>query len=148
MDPTNWEWADDPAYQNLVRSPVLSSVPGTALYDVDCQTLDKNIDETSNKACRIRNGDPEVGVPFAPDAGTANRRIIYVAMLNCKALGITGNTPDIYVSPSAGEFAKFFLTEHAYPAPDVDFYAEYLGKVEEEDELRQIRNYNPIQLYE
>lgn len=137
--PANWQWEDQPA--TLTNNPLLTTVGGTTIQSADC----KNVNPTK-QACRIRSGDPSYTTPSAPPPGTPKRRIIYVAMLNCQEYGITGSTPNLYIAPPVGRFAKFFLTEHAYPPPAVDFYAEYLGEVQGE-ELQQLIH-TQIQLYE
>jgi hypothetical protein len=103
-----------------------------------------------HKDCKLLNGDPQV-VPSSPiTVSQPSRRVLYVAMLKCNELGITGTTKDINVLEH-GQFVKFFLTEHILPpaggAEDkVDIYAEYLGPVN--DKERQELVHTVIQLYE
>ena len=139
-DPNNWEWTEQPYDINGLNAnpPSISDDLLGGLTEDPC---------LNDEGCRIYYGDPEISMPAANDAGLPNRRIIYIAMLKCQELGITGSTPNIFVDPETTKFAKFFLTEHAYNPPGVDFYAEYLGEVVE-DERQQIVVKNQVVLYE
>ncbi|MCW8917682.1 MAG: Tad domain-containing protein [Gammaproteobacteria bacterium] len=142
-DDEGWEW--DSGYTTAAGyNPQLTTPQGVTLNEKDCD-LD-SVDPTK-KECRIHEGDP-TGQSFnlSSNIGTPGRRIIFVAMLPCDALNITGNTPGINVLEDGGKFAKFFLTEHASPPPSVDFFAEYLG--EASDRERQDLIHTVIQLYE
>jgi len=137
-------WESDDTYKTLVRDPLFTPPSGVTIGDADC---DGALKDPTKDDCRIFHGDP-VGQSFNKSSkiGAPNRRIIFVAMLPCVEMGITGNTPDIDVLYEGGKFAKFFLTEHAPPPPSVDFYAEYLG--EGTNKERQNLIHTVIQLYE
>ncbi len=139
-DPNNWQWTEQQFDINGINAhpPSISNELLGGLTESPCLNDEK---------CRIYYGDPETSMPAANDAGQPNRRIIYIAMLKCEELGITGNTPNIFVDPDTAKFAKFFLTEHAYPPPASDFYAEYIGEVVGE-ERQQIVVRNQVVLYE
>lgn len=141
-DPNIWEWTQEPL--TITHVPVFDNSPTTFLGDDPIEDACSNDDN-----CRIFNGDPEQSMDdlYVPDPGLPSRRIIYVAMLNCLELGITGNTDDIPI-PGSGPFVKFFLTEHiASPNLSTDIFAEYLGEVENEERTQRIIK-NQIQLYE
>ena len=138
---TKWDWM-------LETPPSTTRIPSLtgSVYDSDCFTPSTN---PAQQPCRIHDGDPETTqMDTSAPVGLPKRRIIYVTMLNCQALGITGNTPNIYIGPGTGEFAKFLLTEHvSSPQAGVDIYAEFIGIVDENDELDYLLRYQ-IQLYE
>ena len=141
-DPNIWQWTQEPL--TITHTPVLDDSSTTYLGSKLIEDACSNDDN-----CRIFNGDPEQSMDdlYVPDPGLPSRRIIYVTMLNCLELGITGNTDDIPV-PGSGPFVKFFLTEHvASPNLKTDIYAEYLGEVNNEERTQRIIK-NQIQLYE
>ncbi len=143
-DPNIWQWTQKPL--SITHVPELEDNPVPPTY------LANNLIEdacSNDDNCRIFNGDPEQSMDdlYVPDPGLPSRRIIYVAMLNCLDLGITGNTENIPV-PRSGPFVKFFLTEHvAPPNLKTDIYAEYLGPVSNEERTQRIIKHQ-IQLYE
>jgi hypothetical protein len=143
-DPEIWQWAQEPL--SITHEPWLKDKSISTTY------LANNLIEDpcyNDDDCRIFRGDPEQSMNdlYVPDPGLPRRRIIYVAMLNCLELGITGNTDDIPV-PGSGPFVKFFLTEHiGSPNLKTDIYAEYLGEVSNEERTQRIIK-NQIQLYE
>jgi len=79
---------------------------------------------------------------YPPARSVAERRLVAVAVINCLAHNISGNTTFPLVPPEG--FAKLFLTESVANPPDVMVLAEYVSWTEGSD-----TNYHiDIQLYE
>lgn len=74
-------------------------------------------------------GGPAVGEKGSPQcysggsSATYDRRVLYVAVVNCSNLGINGNSGDLGAPVGYG---KFFLTE---PVSGGDYYSELIGLV-------------------
>lgn len=79
-------------------------------------------DETTPSSATGENGRPmEYGGAMPPDP---NRRVIYVAVVNCIADGpLNGNSEDVPVLV----YAKMFLTHPAESGSDQEIYAEIMG---------------------
>lgn len=136
-------WDRDETPPTRIES--LPAINPALVLDADEQQCGNN---SLHKDCKLLSGDPQT--VDTVEEGLPSRRILYVAMLRCNELGITGTTKDINVLEH-GQFVKFFLTEHVLPpgggAEDkVDIYAEYLGPVN--DRERQELVHTVIQLYE
>ena len=72
-----------------------------------------------------------------------DRRVLFVAVLSCDALGVKPNEVFPVTEPNDG-FAKLFLTERVGDPPNTDFYVEFMGWAQESD-----ANYHVVvQLYE
>lgn len=129
-------------YLSEIGSGVLPSF--TTSYVQDCQDVYESFPNNTNKLKDCRNLK---GAPKTSHVGDENRRVLYVASLNCKSQNIKGNVNKIYVPPPPAGWKRFFLTEHVEPPPSgdkVSYYAEYLGPVSESD-----GNFDVIiQLYE
>lgn len=88
----------------------------------------------------IANGYIPVEPGHAP--GTADRRVMFVAVLSCDALGVSPSKIVTISEPDG--FAKLFITERVEDPPDANILVEYMGWAEERDE-----NFHAvIQLYE
>ncbi len=92
----------------------------------------------------------EDGVPGVEPAvdgdsagGVANRRRIYVAVLSCQALGLSGGKTTAVISDPDG-FAEIFIIRPAEGPPNGKMWGEYIGWGEESDGNFHI----DIQLYE
>jgi Flp pilus assembly protein TadG len=71
------------------------------------------------------NGDGEVVGPACQEKGDENRRVIYVALIDCASVGLKGGrNTGVYVKA----FAKFFLIEPV--GANQAIYGEFLGLVE------------------
>lgn len=72
-----------------------------------------------------------------------DRRVLFVAVLSCDALGVQPNQVFPVVEPNDG-FAKLFLTERVGEPPNTNFFVEFMGWAQEDD-----ANYHVVvQLYE
>ncbi len=136
-----WELSDG----GILHRPQLGNVPDLALDQRDCDEVIQGGQEPGSKYCWLHSGEPIDG---DPDLGTAERRILRVAVIKCTQYNIQGNTPDINLNPQ-GEFPfhKFFLTQHAQDPSNAEFLAEYIGPVSRQQEIQEIRH-TVIQLYE
>lgn len=80
---------------------------------------------------------------YPPAVSDAGRRLFYVAVLSCEALGLTGGKSDAVVFAPDG-FARIFMLRKAEGPPVGEFYGEYLGWAGRGD-----ANYHvEVQLYE
>ena len=80
-----------------------------------------------------RSRGAEIGAPQCNVRGTANRRVLYAAIVNC------GNSPvpvhaDARRVPVAA-FGKFFLVLPATQSTNRDLYAEFIGLIQHSDDL-------------
>lgn len=62
---------------------------------------------------------------YAPPPSVPDRRALLVAVANCQAHEISGQTTFPLINPTEG-FARLFLTEHVRQPPGADILAEYL----------------------
>jgi hypothetical protein len=143
----------DLVYSDHPNQPPPLLLPNLRLAN-SCMEDDDDYQDPKNKDCTLLDGEPlqQVDNDTSNDTfpiGTAQKRILYVAMINCSSMPLHGKTSfDVL---QIGKFIKMFLTEHIQPpgggpTEKVDVYAEYLGPVN--DEERQELIHTVIQLYE
>lgn len=63
---------------------------------------------------------------YPPQSSSPERRVFMVAVANCVAHGISGQTTFPLIDPTEG-FAKLFMTEHVMPPPAADILVEYMS---------------------
>lgn len=81
---------------------------------------------------------------YPPPPSVPERRLFYVGVLSCEALGLTGGKKTSPLISDPDGFAKIFMIRQAVGPPVGEVYAEYVGWGEESD-----GNYHvDIQLYE
>jgi hypothetical protein len=80
---------------------------------------------------------------YPPPRSIPERRLLYVAVLSCNALGLTGGKATAAIFQPDG-FAKMFLVRKAEGPPNAVMYAEYVGWAEETDANFHV----DIQLYQ
>ena len=100
--------------------PAAISGPNTSRYDVYLY------EKLNNKAALAAIGGPAIGEKGTPQCNTAatpsyDRRLLYVAIVNCTNLAINGNSSALGTPVAYG---KFFLTE---PVSGGNYYAELVG---------------------
>ena len=127
MGDGNWDIDSYKTSNNLGGIPY-SNGNLTSRYDVYRYEIDNNLVNTASQG-------GETGTPACYNGGglsdTPDRRILYVAILDCLAHNVeddnSGNSgPPVPVTA----FAKMFLTEPVSNGPDQDIYAELVGVVE------------------
>lgn len=80
--------------------------------------------------------------PAHQDVASPERRVMFVAVLSCDALGVKPN--DVLNVSEPDGFAKFFITERSAGSPANNFFVEYMGWAEDRDEDFHV----VVQLYE
>ena len=88
-----------------------------------------------------RSRGAEYGGPECSPPGVANRRVIYIPIINCGSspVPVQGNAQNVPVAA----FGKFFLTLPANEKIDWSPYAEFMGLIKPSDKL----SYDTVQLY-
>lgn len=121
--------ANLPTRYEVYRAEVSTIGSGAATDLVNMQSAMQDGNALVNPAARRERGTPQCysggGVSDNPD-----RRIIYVAILNCSTLSMTGNNGGPFPVVA---FGKFFLTEPISnpPTPDAGtIFAELVGLAE------------------
>ncbi len=63
---------------------------------------------------------------YPPQSSIPERRVFMVAVVNCVAHGISGQTTFPLIAPTEG-FAELFMTEHVTKPPDAEIRVEYMS---------------------
>lgn len=123
-----------------------------------CKKNDPDYADPKNSDCTLLDGRPrnQIDGDSTNDnypIGSAQKRILYVAMVDCQTAGMPLHGKTSFDVLEHGRFIKMFLTEHIQPPgggsnEKTDVYAEYLGEVSKTDEKYQDLVHTAIQLYE
>lgn len=79
---------------------------------------------------------------YPPPRSTAERRVLFVAVIDCRAQDLGGATTAT-LGPREG-FAKLFMTEHVERPPDASIFVEFISWADETDAEYHV----DVQLYE
>jgi hypothetical protein len=105
--------------------PAALSGAGTRRYDVYLYELANSL---TNQAAAAGPAKGEFGKPMCYSGGTTatyDRRVLYVALINCTSLNVTGSSTNLGV-PFA--YGKFFITEPVVTGGgNYTIYAELIG---------------------
>jgi hypothetical protein len=123
------QWERDGYWQAKYGTPLPFGLAGATRHDIYEYEINNNFGF-------------EKPVLAHQSVASAERRVMFVAVLSCEALGVKPN--DVINVGEPDGFAKFFITERSAGSPANNFFVEYMGWAEERDEDFHV----VIQLYE